>query len=161
MWKHGPNWLISKNYPPQKEYLVDSFLPIVASEILVEPLNLEPPPVIIEVNWFSSMSQIKRVWLMVVKFIQLNVSYDFSLEPLIYVVRLKRRHHFPSLFAYLQDHKVKVANDIKNFACQLDLYLDQHNLIRSRGHIQHANMVDDAKTPYLLPPQSYMTSRRK
>ena len=82
----------------------------------------------------------------------------FLLDPLIYVVRLEQRQHFPSLFAYLRDHKVKVAHDIKNFACQLDLYLDSHNLIRSRGRIQYANMGDDAKAPYLLPPHSHVTT---
>ncbi|XP_066963167.1 uncharacterized protein [Macrobrachium rosenbergii] len=43
LWKYGPDWLISGDYPPQKEYLVDMSLNVSVNEIIAEPVNVMPP----------------------------------------------------------------------------------------------------------------------
>ncbi|XP_066941033.1 uncharacterized protein [Macrobrachium rosenbergii] len=44
LWKYGPDWLISGDYPPQKEYLVDMSLNVSVNEMIAEPVNVMPPP---------------------------------------------------------------------------------------------------------------------
>ena len=158
LWKHGPNWLLSQDYPPQRDYLVDYSLNVSVNEITAEPISVASTPVIIEVNNYSSLTQVKRIMLSVLKFISLTVGYLFPLDPLLYLVRLEQQQHYPSVIAYLNDDNLNISVDIKNFVYNLSLYLDEYGLVRAKGRIQHAHMEESAKYPYLLPPRSHLTT---
>ncbi|XP_066963166.1 uncharacterized protein [Macrobrachium rosenbergii] len=96
--------------------------------------------------------------LLVLKFISIITGYQFPLDPLLYLIRLAQQQHYPGLVAYLFNSNLKVSADIKNFAFQLNLSVDQQNLVRTKGRIQYANLKETAKSPYLLPPQSHLTT---
>ena len=158
LWKHGPSWLVSQEYPLQKDYLIDYPISVTVNEITVEPVSVIPTPIIVQVDRYSSLTQIKRIMLLVLKFIDLTVGYQFPLDPLLCLVRLEQQQHYPNVIVYLHNPNLKVSADVKNFVFSLNLYLDKYNLVSAKGRIQHANLRETAKLPYLLPPRSHLTT---
>ena len=156
LWRHGPSWLVTQEYPPQKECLVDTSVSVSVNEITVEPINIEPNPVIIKVDSYSSLAQVKRIMRLMLRIINYAVGYNFTLDPLLYLLRLEQLQQYPNVIAYLKNPNLNVSADIKNFVRSLNLYLDVNNLARARGRIQNANLSDSARFPYLLPPKSHL-----
>ena len=89
LWKHGPSWLVSQEYPLQKDYLIDCPISVTVNEITVEPVNVIPTPIIVQVDSYSSLTQVKRIMLLVLKFIDLTVGYQFPLDPLIVLSKIR------------------------------------------------------------------------
>ena len=53
LWMHGPTWLLSGHYPPQKQ-----FEPITIHELLVEPSTVKPTQPCLKVSNYSSLSRV-------------------------------------------------------------------------------------------------------
>ena len=157
LWKHGPSWLITQEYPIQKDCLVDASVNVSVNEITTEPIHFIPNQMIIRVDRYSCLAQVKRIMRLILRLINFAVGYNFPLDPLLYLIRLEQSQQYPNVIAYLKDRNLNVSADIKNFVYSLNLYLDENNFIRARGRIHNANLGESAKFPYLLPPKSHLT----
>lgn len=68
-------------------------------------------------------------------------------------IRYFQEKYFEKELQYLQSDK-KVWRP--SLVSQLDLYLDESRIIRSRGRLQNANMPESAKFPILIPKYSVL-----
>ena len=82
------------------------------------------------------------------------------MKPLLILVRLAQKEHYPTLINYLREDGVQpVSRDLVNFANQLGLYLDKFDLIRCHGRVEHSPLSLYSKDPVLLPPKSALTNQ--
>ena len=51
-----------------------------------------------------------------------------------------------------------ITMDIKNFCFQLNLFVDENGLIRSKGRIENAALDYDTQNPILLSPKSHLST---
>ena len=156
LWMHGPPWLLSGQYPPQKQ-----FEPLVINELLVEPTVIEPVLPCLEVSKYSSFFRVLRIMTRVIQFCKSTLSVDkaiFHLDPLLILVRMEQQAHYQSVVNYLQTGTyTNVSSDIIVFVNQLGLYLDRSGIICSTGRIQNASLLTSTLHPVLLPPKSHLT----
>ena len=164
LWNHGPEWLLSKNYPVQKEqFAPDS---IMVHELVAEAEHVVPPPPVIELERFSKLSR----WVGIIKKLYIfmkRCGFRTHLDPVVALVYHEQRQHYPTLYAYLttesttqtpEARRRRTPKEIKLFADQLGLRIGTGGLIESRGRIDNAHLPTCTQTPMLLPPRSLLTA---
>ena len=153
LWWNGPEWLMSNNIPNQK-------LPDVnVNELLAEPCIIQPPPPLIDVSKYSSLRMLQRFMKILLMFIcKCRKNKQFRIDELLTLVYLEQQQHFATTKVYLQDKDcVGTPTDVKNFCAQLNLFIDDHGLIRSKGRLNNSSLSYDTQCPVLLPPKSHLT----
>ena len=153
LWWNGPEWLISKVYPDQK-------LPVInINELLAEPIVVQPPPPLIDITKFSRLRMIERFVRYILMFIcKCRKLENFKLNERMTLVYLEQEQHFASTKAFLNNTiSSRTPKDVLNFCVQLDLFIDQSGLIRSKGRMKNSTLNYDTQCPVLLPPKSHLT----
>jgi len=115
---------------------------------------------IIPVDKFSNLDKLFRVTALVLKFIGLvrkkpKTELQYRSDAKSYWIRYEQTKFFADEIKFLQKPTKTVPNLINN----LNLYIDEENLVRSRGRLGHAHKHDvSVKNPLILPRQSFLTS---
>ena len=153
LWWNGPEWLISKDYPDQK--LPD----INVNELLAEPIVVQPPPPLIDITKFSSLRMLQRFMKCILMFIaKCRKLESFKFDELYTLVYLEQEQHFASTKACLMnENSSRTPKDVRNFCAQLDLFIDDCGVIRSRGRMKNSSLSYDTQCPVLVPPRSHLT----
>ncbi len=71
------------------------------------------------------------------------------------IIRQVQREHFPTSVKILLNMK---TNERDNLVTQLGLILDENNLLRACGRIEHSELPANQKFPILLPSQDHFTT---
>ena len=154
LWWNGPEWLIGNSIP-------DQILPeeVNMNELLAEPLVIQPPPPLIDVSKYSSLRMLRRIVKLLLMFIaNCRNNKLFKFDELFTLVYLEQQQHFSATISYLKDRTCTgTPTDVKNFCVQLNLFVDDNGLIRSKGRLKNSSLSYDAQCPVLLPPKSHLT----
>ncbi|XP_060600228.1 uncharacterized protein LOC132753737 [Ruditapes philippinarum] len=128
--------------------------------LLTENNKEEKTPFGIDVNKFSSISKLIRVTAWCNRFIRnagsrSNRSHTLSIDEINEAEQLLlkqiQRNHFADVFQSIQDERPN------NLVKQLDLFVDESEMIRCGGRLQHANLCEAARRPILLPRKDKFT----
>ena len=171
LWSKGPTWLISNDWPEQKEHL-----DIQVNEISVEPENLVEP--IFDCEKYSSLTKIlgitSRIFSFLTKFTVIRrKSINFP-DAEVYWFSISQLKYYREIFSFMLNKETEidcfnylrssvVLNDRLNLSdkklCKdLGLYFDPKIcLIRSRGRIQNSNASLGSKFPVLVSSKSHIT----
>ena len=137
---HGPDWLISQEYPNQDNEVV------ILNELTVEINPINPVPPVIDLARHSTFTKAERVMFRLLQFLKSDLK---SFETL---VRQEQKLHCSSIFSHLFNPNVRVNVDVKNTIKELNLVLID-NTIRAKGRLEHAELPLDAKYTILLAKQ--------
>ena len=112
----------------------------------------------INIARFSSMTRLLRVTVLVEKFISKLKKHRIGLIEASEIesaesrwVRYIQKEHFGDIFESIRSNK---TNNLRN---QLDLYLDEHGLLRCGGRLENADISEAARHPLLLPKNDKFT----
>ena len=159
-WLHGPKFirLDSSNWPKQQLGCLSEeskILAVNATTIATENINNS----ILPVNKFSSLSKLLNITALVFTFIcKLKRNPKSRLE----CVSEAKKY-------WLKFEQVKHFNNERNFLVQkgsnppglvnnLNLFMDENQLIRSKGRLENCDYLSfDARNPILLPKHSHLT----
>ena len=158
-WQHGPLWL-----PDFRDSWPDSALGCLSatSKSLVAPsssvnatfnadvTSAEP---LVDVKRFSSFSKALRVTTLVFKaiFKMRKLEEDPGSVAKLHLLQHMQRDCFPNELVYLSLPDCDKPKDVPNLVNNLDLFLDDKGLIRSRGRIAKSLRVSyDIQNPVLM-----------
>ena len=157
-WVYGPSWIFS---PPQE--WPKGQLGCIPSEVkgdLINPiLGPAKPPPLIDISKFSSFSKLLgvsvKVFTAVSRFKKCSEDGTVNLAR-NYLIAKMQEESFPLELAYLHDPSTAV--EIPNLVKTLNLFLDQHNLIRSKGRIdKNVDLKYEVVNPVLLSNDHHLT----
>jgi len=131
------------------------------SRVLTFSMTVTPPKEnIFPIEKFSDMNKLLRVTSLVIKFVNLlRRSNRTMLENMnaarLYWIKTEQSKYFSNEVTFLKNPtKKNVPNLIKN----LNLFLDENNVLRSRGRLTKCNDIgNDVNNPVLLPKESHLT----
>ena len=142
-WQHGPLWL-----PDFRDSWPDSALGCLsaASKSFIAPsssvnatfnVDVTSAEPLVDVERFSSFSKALRVTTLVFKaiFKMRKLEEDPGRVAKLHLLQHMQRDCFPNELAYLSLPDCDKPKDVPNLVNNLDLFLDDKGLIRSRGRI--------------------------
>ena len=158
-WQHGPLWL-----PDFQDSWPDSALGCLsaASKSLVAPsssvnatfnVDVTSAEPLVDVERFSSFSKALRVTTLVFKaiFKMRKLTEDPGSVARLHLLQHMQRDCFPNELVYLSLPDCDKPKDVPNLVNNLDLFLDDKGLIRSRGRIAKSLRVSyDIQIPVLM-----------
>ena len=158
-WQHGPLWL-----PDFRDSWPDSALGCLsaASKSLVAPsssvnatfnVDVTSAEPLVDVERFSSFSKALRVTTLVFKaiFKMRKLEEDPGRVAKLHLLQHMQRDCFPNELVYLSLPDCDKPKDVPNLVNNLDLFLDDKGLIRSRGRIAKSLRVSyDIQNPVLM-----------
>ena len=158
-WQHGPLWL-----PDFRDSWPDSALGCLsaASKSLVAPsssvnatfnVDVTSAEPLVDVERFSSFSKALRVTTLVFKaiFKMRKLEEDLGRVAKLHLLQHMQRDCFPNELVYLSLPDCDKPKDVPNLVNNLDLFLDDKGLIRSRGRIAKSLRVSyDIQNPVLM-----------
>ena len=155
-WVRGPPWLNSSPDEWPKGHL--GCIPCSAKGELVSPImfpvNKEP---LIDISKFSSFSRLISV---VSKFFTAVHKFSkSSTDPVEvatnYLMKVMQEEAFPQELAYLKN---KDSTEVPTLVSQLNLFLDEHGVIRCKGRIdKNIELKYNIVNPILMPKQHHLT----
>ncbi|MEL7522669.1 MAG: hypothetical protein AAGJ80_13830, partial [Cyanobacteria bacterium J06553_1] len=156
-WQHGPSWLprYQELWPDyslgclsdssQRQVAPRSTVNTAFNAVQVEPVNS-----IVDLKRFSSFHKAVRVTTLVFKFIHKcrKSTIDSASAAKHHLLGHMQSEYFQGEFAYLS---IPNEKEIPNLVINLDLFLDEKGLVRSRGRIAKSLRVSyDVQNPVLL-----------
>ena len=166
-WINGPQWILSGVRP---EVNLGCIPHQYTDMVATLTTNDDPNKIdIIDITRYSSYSMLLRVVTRV--FMAVNIFKKFQINKKCisatecdriesrksafrYIIQQNQNKYYPDVIAYLQDRSQHNAPPI---VFQLNLYLDENNIIRSKSRIDKCMLINyDAKNPVLIHPSSYL-----
>ena len=152
LWLRGPRWLsCPENWPGTP-------IQVKISEILTQDVPILQFEPIFQVDRFSSLRKLLRVTDCVIKFINCCSQNRYShLSSEHYWLQQQQIQHYPLVYEALSldSYENKYCSSRK-FIADLDLFLDDKKIIRSKGRINEKVSTDRSNNPKLLPPKSFL-----
>ena len=115
---------------------------------------------IIDLKRFSNLGHLIRTTAFVYYFIRTHIQKKMvtHIEMQMYAetqwIKSQQKQYYGNVLPYL---KGEVRKSPTSIAKQLDLFLDEHSVIRCSGRFKYANLTYNVKYPILLPKESYLT----
>ena len=165
-WMHGPVWLSNTMFSQTE---TDELLFPTPDCLQEEAKSLHLNPIIdvpclskvILLKNFSNLKRLIHVTSYVYWFVN-NITRKEKvshLDMLNYAERQwikdQQRQYYGNVILYLEGKAAKPSSSISR---QLDLFLDDHGVIRCSGRFQYANLPYNVKHPILLPKNSPLTT---
>ena len=165
-WRHGPSWLLHdiRSWPKtdlgclseSSKILTQSS--VLASQILASN-TLNSLDCIVNLSKFSNVSKLERVVSYVFKFINLccKKTVDCARLAKLYLIKYIQNHHFHNEISFLKCES-KSNLPIPNLVKNLDLFIDDEGIVRSKGRISKVNFYNyEILNPILLPKNDNFT----
>ena len=156
-WIRGPSWLDSSPVEWPKGQL--GCIPHSVKGDLISPVmfpvNKEP---LVNISRFSSFSKLISV---VSKFFTAVFKFKKSRADPVeaatnYLLKVMQEEAFPLELSYLKNRDS--SGEIPSLVSQLNLFLDSHGVIRSKGRIdKNIELKYDVVNPVLVPKQHHLT----
>ena len=137
-WMHGPDWLITREYPNQDVSRV------VVNELVVEIKPVAPDTPLLDLSRFSKYTEVIRIMSRILQFLKLN------LDPFETLVMQEQKLHCNSTYTYLSNSNIQVNTEVKTTIKELNLQL-VNKAIRTHGRLLNSDLPLDARTPLFLP----------
>lgn len=166
LWWAGPDYLqLSSNFWPVATVLTDADAHLVPEEsknISVLVTNNSDNFLDSLINNYSSLNSLKRILAYILRFIhncrvsQQRISGHFSYTELhsSLLVFVKRAQYV----AFSNEvHKIKTNQKLPKPFQKLSVFLDDNEMLRVGGRLQHSTSAYDKKHPFLLPRNSRLT----
>ena len=151
LWLGGPSWICCPDQFPK---------PVVThiSEILTQDILLIRQDPIFPVDQYSTLSKLQRVTDKVIQFINLCSHNKFvHLSSATYWVRNQQIKHYPLVYEAVRlNSSENKYQESRKFISDLNLFLDEDQLLRSRGRLNEGDIAYDANCPKLLSPKSFL-----
>lgn len=155
LWLHGPTWLgLPSNCWPQSELKCvsdenKSKIKSVQTSVAIQSDKVVP---ILSIDKFSSLSKLYRITAYVLKFVfklkRKVIDNDYATK--LYWLYIMQLESFPNENDFLEKDK-ESNKPVPDLVKNLDLFLDDVGLIRSRGRIAKSNYYDEnVVNPILL-----------
>ena len=156
-WTCGPQWIFS---PPQEwpKGQLGCIPCAVKGELVSTVLGYAKATPLVDICKYSSYS--KLVGVVTKVFTAIFRFKKSSADPVeaanCYLVSLMQEEAFPLELGYLRDPKSTV--DTPNLVSQLNLFLDKHGIIRSKGRIdKNIDLKYHVVNPVLMPKHHHLT----
>ncbi|KAH9641239.1 hypothetical protein HF086_003226 [Spodoptera exigua] len=163
LWWHGPEWLLR----PTTEWPITPFVSS-CSEQLPEFNNksLTLVSTVSETNLiyslsqkFTSLNKILHIIVYILRFLHIIpsdkphkiITVHELVTAEIYLIRCIQQFHFFDIYTEIKGKKLR--SQFK----KLDLFIDEHNIIRIGGRLSNANLPYEAQHPALLPKHDNFT----
>ena len=151
LWLAGPSWICCPDQFPK---------PVVThiSEILTQDIPLIRQDPIFPVDRYSTLNKLQRVTDKVIQFINLCSNNKFvHLSSATYWVRNQQIQHYPLVYEAVRlNSSENKYQESRKFISDLNLFLDEDQLLRSRGRLNEGDIAYDANCPKLLSPKSFL-----
>lgn len=162
LWLHGPDWLRRQSYDIPLDLHVTTNLEIkpIKTHFTVSDSNLDEHPV-----WtkFSSLSKLKRVIALCLKFKRLTLHKESNLPRHLTVTDLNQSLMLclklcqNSAFSDDMDNLRKVGSvPPRSRLSSLCPFLDSNGIMRVRGRIQQSDETYNVKHPIILPSDHHI-----
>ena len=156
-WINGPDWLELPSDQWSKGQL--GCIPHAYQGELVNPVfNVSDPKPILDIRKFSSFTFLLGVMVKVFKFIVLvrKVNRDPVEMATNYLFKLMQSEEFSREIAYLKSPSS--FNETPKLVSKLNLFLDQKDLIRSKGRIEkNVDLKYDVVSPLVMAKNHHLT----
>lgn len=163
LWWHGPEWLRR----PTAEWPITPFvsscseqLPEFNNKSLTLVSTVSEPNLIYSLSQkITSLNKFLRIIVYILRFLHI-IPYDKSHQIItvrelataeIYLIRCIQQFHFLDIYNEIKGKKLR--SQFK----KLDLFIDEHNIIRIGGRLSNANLPYEAQHPALLPKHDNFT----
>ncbi|KAL7633029.1 UNVERIFIED_CONTAM: hypothetical protein RMT77_016605 [Armadillidium vulgare] len=153
-WTKGPKWLsLNKRYWPSSEVETSPVYHTV-------PVVKEPP--VVDMEKYSDLHKLYRIVALLYKFgaISRGVSSNHDTSARLYCLRTMQRYSFPKEIQFLEEVKrdSSFSGQVPHLVNNLNLFLDDNNLIRSKGRLSRCNYYDfNILNPILLSKNHHLT----
>ena len=145
LWFNGPNWLILKDWPEQKNYEGCKEEP----KLSAVPVDVQEPNAI-DITRFSSLGKLLSISKLVFKFLAKKVKFQEP-DALLYWVKQMQQEYYEEELKQLNKPNPKPTKLMKD----LGLYLD-NGIIRCRGRIGRADLPLITRFPILIHKMSHL-----
>ena len=136
LWLGGPSWICCPDQLPK---------PVVThiSEILTQDIPLIRQDPIFPVDRYSKLSKLQRVTDKVIQFINLCSHNKFvHLSSATYWVRNQQIKHYPLVYEAVRlNSSENKYQESRKFISDLNLFLDEDQLLRSRGRLNEGDIA--------------------
>lgn len=166
LWWSAPDFLkLSRNLWPISKVNSNAHTEISSEERKNTSLNVTKPPehfLDLLLSNHSSLNSLKRILAHILRFINncrfphRKISGNFSYTELhnSLLVFVKRAQH---LFFSEEINKIKSKKRLPKPFQKLNVFLDDHDMLRVGGRLHHSTFAYDKKHPFLLPRTSKIT----
>ena len=156
-WNVGPQWLLS---PPQEwpKGQLGCIPQDAKGDLISSVLGPVKPSPLVDICKYSSFSELLGVTVKIFTAVhKFKKSKADPVGPAInYIMKLMQEEAFPLELKYLRDPES--TSDIPRLVSQLNLFLDKHGVIRSRGRTdKNVDLKYHVVNPILLPKQHHVT----
>ena len=157
LWQYGPEVLQQDIVTPLPSEIPEACakeLKLRETTCLLAPMNTATVSTVVDCDKYSSVHKLYRITALVLKFADVlkHKSTDSSHELTPnYLARAKK--------LWIMDCQAVLINNhnFSTWKLQFNLYLDEHQLWRCRGRLQHANLPFAATVPLLLARKHRLT----
>lgn len=159
-WSKGPEWLsFSQLYWPEPEWEKSS----KNQSFVLSTIQTNPTPPLFQWEKFSNLHCLLRVCSLLFKFSSLTRKLDQNNDAKAQLYCLKRMQleSFSKEIAFLKRAKENpsLSDPVPDLVNHLNLFLDEKNLIRSKGRLSRSNYYNyDVLNPVLLGKHHYFTA---
>ena len=156
LWLRGPYWLMDVNHVDTNIKMSQVQVSEIITQNIPIQVGLGTDP-IFEVDKYSTLSKLLGVTKAVFKFLALCNRKFTTLDSHMYWIRQQQQCHYPLVYEALKTHsrENKFAESLR-FIADLDLYLDNKDIIHSRGCLNVDSSDLGMVCPMLLSPKSYL-----
>lgn len=161
LWWHGPPWLCA----PVANWPITAFvpeacetLPEYKSKTFVSSTDKTAANLLYDLSQkFSSWNKIIRIIAYILMFAKLLSRSDRILASQLiiaerYLIKAVQAFHFSQLI-----HDIKTNKVIPSPLRKLDLFIDDHGIVRVGGRLSNSNLPYEAQHPALLPKHDHVT----
>ena len=157
-WLEGPEFLKQKRneWPKHPLHSVPENLHSSLNAVTADPVSVEP---ILDITRFSDLNKLIRTTSHIFRFINncRKITCDSNKASQLYWIRTSQKQQFGEIFEFLQNPKTKACPP--NLVNQLNLFIDDCNIIRSKGRIDKSIAASPGiRDPIVLPKNHYFTA---
>ena len=164
LWLQGPSWL-TNDFNKWPTFPLLSVSPAFKNSI-VTACNLQLNKTntgFININKYSNFNKLIRVTSLMYKWLGKRRVCEPNLEAIKYWVKTAQREWFEKEINFLTENTVNNANkgksSVTSLILNLNLYLDQNGILRTRGRISKCRYFDaNIHNPILLPKEHRFTT---
>ena len=155
-WLHGPEFLSKEplHWPTGST----GCLSLKSKQLLTCVTTNKDIASIFPVDRYSDINKLLKVTVNILKFVS-SFKYtrdikDINLEAKLYWIKHEQNIHYSEEINFLKSpSNSNVPPTVKN----LNLFLDEHSVIRCKGRLEKTNLNYDVCNPILLPRNSFLT----